>query len=97
MLTEINSCCFVHRIPTKLMDIIRIMSIMTATEISEQQQEVLYLKHQVGFKANMKNKNTGACKALICFKHRTKLFKGHTGHRTLYALSILNRHENDFR
>jgi hypothetical protein len=36
---------------------------MTATEICKQQQEVSEAGHVI-FKANMKNKNNGACKAL---------------------------------
>jgi hypothetical protein len=77
------------------MDISRIMYTMTATEICKQQQEVPEGGHVI-FKANMKNKHNGACKALICSKHKTKFLKGHTGHLALYSLIILNRHENYF-
>jgi len=63
---------------------------MIATEISEQQQKVPDGGH-VSFKANMKNKNAEACKAVICFKHRNKLLKGHTGHLNLYSLSIFKQ------
>ena len=42
------------------------------------------------------NKNAEACKVVICFKHRTKLLKGHTGHLTLYSLSIFKQTRKRF-
>lgn len=93
MLREINRCCFVCRIPTKLMDITRIKSWQQLKFLNNKRK---YLKRHVSFKANIRNKNTGACNALICFKHKTVLLKGHKGHLTLYSLNVLNRHENDF-
>jgi len=63
---------------------------MTATEILNNNRKYLKGVH-VSFKAYMKNKNAEACKAVICFKHRIKLLKGHTGYLTLYALSIFKQ------